>query len=135
MRCVVGGYEVDLVVEQGLQQAFFIFFGFDGWVLFDENIEVFVVFIGKLEVVYGDFCGDFFFFQWDVVVEQVGFCFGGQVQDVQVGIVFFCQADGVFGGFVVGLCVVDDGVEFYWYVIIVYFVVFFFVLFYDLFFF
>ena len=65
-------------------------------------------------MMYRHFGGDVFFFQWNVVSEQMRFGLCAQVQNVEFCLVFVGQIDGLLGGFVTRFFASYQRVAFGW---------------------
>ena len=63
MRCMIGGDQVQPVIQQGLPQRFPVIRGLDGGIAFDPVAQARIIIAGKMQVMYTYFRRDPFFFQ------------------------------------------------------------------------
>lgn len=92
---MVGGQYVNDVFGYCVGQGFVVVGVFDCWVVFDQIVQLCVIVVVEVQEVDVGFGCDLFVVvvgvdQW-IFFEQFQFIGGGDVQYVQVGVVFFCQ--------------------------------------------
>ena len=64
-------------------------------IAFDLVAQPFIIIAGKMQVMHTNFRGDSFFFQRQHIGKQLQFFFCADMQDMQPGIIFFGDLDGI----------------------------------------
>ncbi len=82
MRGVVGGDNIQPVIQQGRPQSLPVMRGFDGRIAFDPVAQPGIIITGEVQVMHTDLRGDPFILQGKHIGKKLQLLFGTDMQDM-----------------------------------------------------
>src|SRR5256885_17089888 len=91
VRRMIGGDNIEAIIEQRFQKFLFVARSFDGRIAFDQCSEAGVAIAVKPKVVHTNFSSNFLFVEGDRIGEERQLFFSRNVKDMESGFKIFCE--------------------------------------------